>query len=270
MTSIARTDFQFNFLKNIIVRIDFQGVLEAEMEKILMLVKPYLKSKGFSRYMQRMSNEIEINVSNLNNPQTPAFSKVQSQEVHSFVNDDKGYVLDISSSFVCLNISSTAYAPFEDYSVLVLDIADIYKNNIDFVSISRIGIRKINVCMIEDKKKIKEYFSPAYFGYFEAVEGVDTFSSNRRDTFGIEQYKGNISCNIDQGNANGKILYKVSLDIDIYIDDMNTILQCLDFKQMNEILFGIYVDSLTDRFRMDLLGDDETVFSDIIGIEKNE
>lgn len=66
MTSITRTDFRFNLLKNIIVRIDFQGVLEVEMEKILMLIKPYLKDQGFSRYMRKRSNEIEVNVSNLN------------------------------------------------------------------------------------------------------------------------------------------------------------------------------------------------------------
>lgn len=269
MTSIKRTDFQFNFLKNVIVRIDFQGVLEAEMEKILMLVKPYLKEKGFSRYTKKRNNEIAIEVSNLD-LQPPSLSKIQSQEVHSFVNDDRGYVLDLSSNFVCLNISSTAYAPFEEYCALVLDIADIYKTNIDFVSISRVGIRKINVCMVDDKKKIKEYFSSTYFGYFEAIEGSDTFSSNRRDTFGIKPYKGNLSCNIDQGNANGKRLYKISLDIDIYTDNTEIITQCLDLHKMNEILFGIYVDALTDKFKMALLGDDETAFSDIIGVEKNE
>lgn len=45
--------------------------------------------------------------------------------MHSFVNDDRGDVLNISSSFVCLDVSSTSYSPFEDYSVLVLDIANI-------------------------------------------------------------------------------------------------------------------------------------------------
>lgn len=108
--------------------------------------------------------------------------------------------------------------------------------------------------MLEDKKKIKEYFSPAYFGYFEAIKDIDTFSSNRRDTFGIKSYKGNVSCNIDQGNTNGKILYKVSLDVDIYTDDMNTIAQNLDFSQMNEIAFKIYANSLTDEFKRMLLG----------------
>ncbi len=269
MAAVTRTDFQFNFLKHIIVRIDFQGILETEMEKILMLTKPFLKTKGFSRYIQQMQSEMEINVPNQNS-QISSVNKIQSHKIHSFVNDDRGYVLYISSGFVCLDISSTAYAPFEDYSAIVLNIADICKSSIDFVSISRAGIRKINVCMVEDKKKIKEYFSPAYFGFFDAIEGVDTYSSNRKDTFGIKQYKGNISCNIDQGTANGKILYKISLDSDIYADDINTIEQGLNFNQMNEILFRIYANSLTDQFKKDLSGNDETVFSDIIGVEKNE
>ncbi len=268
MTAIRRTDFQFNFLKNIIVRIDFQGVLETEMEKILVLVKPYLKDKGFSRYIPKQNNEIKNNISNIGS-HSSSFGIFMNQETHSFVNDDNGYVLDISSGCVCFNISSTAYAPFEDYSAIVLDIAEIYKNNIDFVSVSRVGIRKINVCLIKDKKKIKEYFSPAYFGYFDGIETVDTFSSNRRDTFAITPYKGNISCNIDQGNVAEKILYKISLDIDIYTDNVNTIKQHLDLNHMNDILFKIYVDSLTEKFRNALSGNNETVFSDIIGVEKN-
>ena len=60
MASVTRTDFQLNFLKHIIVRIDFQGILETEMEKILMLIKPYLKTKGFSRYIQQMHSKIEF------------------------------------------------------------------------------------------------------------------------------------------------------------------------------------------------------------------
>lgn len=269
MVSIRRSDFQFNFLKNVIVRIDFQGVLEAEMEKILVPVKSYLKDKGFSRYVKKRNNEIAIEVSN-RELQPPSVGKIKSQEIHSFINDDRGYSLDLSSNFVCFNISSTTYAPFEGYSSLVSDVAKIYKTNIDFVSIIRVGIRKINVCMVEDKEKINEYFSPVYFGYFDDIEGVDTLSSSRQDAFGITPYKGNLSCNIDQGNAEGRNLYRISLDIDIYTDDMNTIMQNLDLHEMNEILFGIYVGSLTDKFRRFLLGNDETVFSDIIGVEKNE
>ena len=62
MSPVNRADLHFNFLKTIIVRLDFQGVFEPEMEKILPLVKPYLKEKAFNRYEKKTSNRIEISV----------------------------------------------------------------------------------------------------------------------------------------------------------------------------------------------------------------
>ena len=39
--NIGRSSFKHNFLKQVIIRLDFQGVLQAEMDKILIQVKPY-------------------------------------------------------------------------------------------------------------------------------------------------------------------------------------------------------------------------------------
>lgn len=270
MGPIVRTDLHFNFLKNIIFRIDFQGVFEPEMEKILVLVKPHLKSKGFSRYLKKKNNEIQINVGDLESPESPLSKLVKSQEIHSFINEDRGYVLDLSSSFVCLNINSTAYTPFEEYCAIISEITSIYKENIDFISVNRVGIRKINVCMLEKREKINEFFSSEYFGYFNAIQNTNTVSSNRKDTFIIDVYKGNLSCNIEQGLAENKTLYKVSLDTDIYVDDVSVIEKGIDFDVMNNMLFEIYISSLTEKFKTALSGDDETLFEGIIGVERNE
>ena len=56
--NINRNDLKRNFLKEIIMRLDFQGVLQAEMEGILLEVKPYLKSKGFNRYAEKVNNQV--------------------------------------------------------------------------------------------------------------------------------------------------------------------------------------------------------------------
>lgn len=270
MGAIARTDLHFNFLKSVIFRIDFQGVFEPEMEKILTLVKPLVKSKGFSRYLRKKNNEIQINVGDLETPESPLSKLVKSQEIHSFINEDRGYVLDLSSSFVCLNINSTAYTPFEDYCAIISEIANIYKENIDFISVNRVGIRKINVCMLEKKERINEFFSSDYFGYFNAIQNTNTVSSNRKDIFVIDVYKVNLSCNIEQGLAENRTLYKVSLDADIYVDDVSVIEKGINFGVMNDILFDVYVSSLTEKFRAALSGDDETLFEGIIGVERNE
>ena len=142
MTNIQRKDFKYNFLKNIIIRFDFQGVFEPELENILPDIKPYLKEKNFTRYNKRNDNTININI---NDMQPPIFNNFQNQIIHSFVNDDSGYMLDISNNFICLNIRSTTYSPFEEYAKLISDIIKIYKEKIDFFTITRIGIRKINV-----------------------------------------------------------------------------------------------------------------------------
>lgn len=273
MPPVLRTDLHYNFLKNIIVRLDFQGVFEPEMEKILPLVKPYLKEKDFKRYEKKTNKQLEINVVN-GIPQAPAASSLQSQDIHSFINDDNGYVLEISSSFICLNISSTKYSPFEEYSVLVSDIANLYKDTIDFFTTKRLGIRKINVCMLEDKTQIPQFFSPSYFGYFDAIEFVNTLASNRRDFFFIDKYKVNLQCNVEQGSAEDKQLYKVSLDVDAYVDESSVIDQIVynagELQSINNLLFNIYIKSLTPKFQAALSGDDDTAFVGLIGVERNE
>lgn len=271
MPKEKRTDFKFNFLKEVIVRMDFQGVFEPEMESLLPLIKPYLKEKGFSKYTKRTNNEIKIKVGNVE-AQGPELNGVQSHVIHSFLNENEGYVLDVSNGFVCLTVSATAYAPFEDYSLFVSDIVDIYRQKIDFFSIIRVGVRKINVCMIKDKTYIKELFKTEYFGYFDICENadIDTIASNRKDVFRIENYKGNLLRRIEQGKVNGDTAYKLSLDIDIYIDDKAINEESFDLSKMNELIFEIYVDSMTEDFKRKLCGDDVNEFPMIIGVEENE
>ncbi len=273
MSSISRSDFKYNFLKDIIVRIDFQGVFESELEKLVPLIKPELKEEKFSRYERKKNNQIEVNVANMD-LQSQALGKIQSQDIHSFINEDKGYVLDISSDCICLSISSTSYSPFEDYSRIVLKVVNVYRENIDFFTITRIGIRKINICMLEDIKRIKEFFSSDYFGYFTAISGVNTFLSERKDAFSIADYKANLFCNVEKGISNDKTLYKVSLDIDMYVDDSTIIgktgISVDKLNEMNNLIFDIYIKSLTEGFKNALLGNDYLAFEGLIGVEKNE
>ena len=55
---ITRNTLKKNFLKEIIMRLDFQGVLQAEMERVLLEVKPYLKLKSYNRYSEKVNNQI--------------------------------------------------------------------------------------------------------------------------------------------------------------------------------------------------------------------
>lgn len=273
MSSIKRSDLKYNFLKNIIIRVDVQGVFEPEMEELLTKIKSYLKDKGFSRYGRKQENKIEINVAgNESHPTT--LKKVKNYDIHSFANDDAGYVLDVSSRFICLNVNSTCYLPFEHYSSIVLGIVKIYSENIDFFSTTRIGLRKINICMVKNKNSISKYFAPTYFGHFNTINKRDILFSNRQDVFHISNNKVNLNYKIEKGHNGEELLYKITLDTDIYVDDASEISKIADyskkFDEMNDLIFDIYIESLTNEFQRVLLGETEPFFDDLIGVEQNE
>lgn len=271
---ISRSDLRFNFLKNIIVRIDFHGVLEAEMEKVLACIKPYAKQQGFSRYVEKNANQIEVAIRENNLPNSiEATNQVRSQKVYSFINEDRGTVLDVSNSFICLSIKTTHYTPFEEYRDIVPTVSKIYRETIDFFTVVRLGIRKINECLIKDKTQINRYFDQKLFCYYDQIDGVNAINSNHLDTFTVEQYYVNLLTNIAQGTANGETLYNIRLDIDVYLDKTDAISLLLANPErcnhINDLIFNIYCTSLTDEL-LSLLAAEEFDNSILIGVESND
>ncbi|HHX14342.1 MAG TPA: TIGR04255 family protein [Clostridiales bacterium] len=275
MTNVKRSDLHHNFLKSIIVRLDFQGVLESEMDKVLIHIKPYAKEHGFLRYEEKNANQIDIAFTDKGIQNSfEATNKVRSQKVFSFINEDRGFVLDVSNNFICLMVNTTRYTPFEDYCLIIPSIAEIYNNNIDFFTVKRFGLRKINECLILEKERIKEFFAPAFFSYFDCLDGVNIIQSNHANFFIIDKYHINLHSNIAQGTFDGKILYSIRLDIDSYLDNTEQINLLLsdseEMKKVNDLIFKIYISSITERF-IELLTDESDFDNTImIGVEPNE
>ena len=275
MNNVDRKDFHHNFLKSVIVRLDFQGVLESEMEKVLIHVKPFAKENGFSRYIEKNANQIDIAVTDEGIPEAiETRNRVRRQKVYSFIDENRGFALDVSNSFICLNINTTQYTPFDEYSGIVPIVSNIYRDNIDFFTVTRFGIRKINECLIHDKEKINTYFNSKYCSYFSQLEGLNTIQSNHVNIFTIDKYHINYMTNIVQGQIEKKTVYSVRLDIDAYLNNTENIQALLNVKEnqleINDLIFKIYVSSLTDKFITLLTSEDDFDNSIIIGVERND
>ena len=275
MEAISRNEFRHNFLKSVIVRLDFQGVLESELEKVLIHVKPFAKEKGFSRYTEKSANQIDIAVKDqgMHEP-IETTNRVRRQKVYSFIDETRGFILDISSTFICLTINTTHYVPFDEYSDIVPVVSSFYNDSIDFFTVTRFGIRKINECLIEDKSQIQSYFNPSYFNYYDQIEGLDTIQSDRLNIFTFDKYRVNLITNIAQGKLEEKLMYNVRLDIDAYLNSTDDIASLLADKskqnKMNDLLFEIYVSMLTEQF-VSLLSSDEDFDDNImLGVERND
>lgn len=275
MASISRSEFHHNFLKSVIVRLDFQGVLETEMEKVLVNIKPFAKERGFSRYAEMNANQIDIAVTDRGVPESiETTNRIKRQKVYSFFDDNKGFVLNVSSSFICLTINTTHYTPFDDYCEIVPFVSDIYRKNIDFFTVKRFGIRKINECLMEDKGKIQQYFNPSFFSFFNSIKDVETLQSNHSNIFAYGQHHINLITNIAQGQYEGKVVYSVRLDIDAYLDKQEEVEELLRTHEkqenINNIIFEIYTSALTEKF-ISLLSSDEDFDDEImLGVERND
>lgn len=271
---ISRSDLRYNFLKNIIVRLDFQGIVDSEIEHILPIIKPYVKSKGFNRFEEKTNSQISFEIKgNLLSEEVPS-KNIKNQKIFSFINDEKGITLDLSSDFICININTSKYIPFEIYCNTIVDIAKIIREQIDFFTVKRLGIRKINICLVDSKELVLKYFSKERFGYYTGIIDIDTIASQKKDLFRKDSYQVNLSCGIEQGRMDDKELFKVTVDIDLYMDDKQAIIAALEdfsiLKGLNEVLFSIYTDTLTKELKQALCSNEDFAINSILGVERNE
>lgn len=271
---IERSSLKYNFLKRIIYRFDFSGVTETDIGEIVTQIRTFLETSGFSNYAIKKQNNIDVQL-NLDNIQQPSSSlqKIESVNVHCFLNDASGIEIALSSKFICINVNATHYTPFEVYGDLAQMIYAAYKKSVSLLCVSRIGLRKINVCGIRDKVKIKYFFSENLFSLYTGIEGSLNNCSKKVSAFATGMYKINLATSIEEGSLAGAPLYKIVLDSDVYLDDTATIASMImdanSFKEMNNLLFNIYISAITKDFQEKLKQD---VFdnSEIIGVEPND
>lgn len=265
-TCILRSNLKKNILKEVIIRLDFEGVLQAEMEKILLPAKPYLRKKGFNRYEEKISNQIVENENTLKD--------LKSQIIYSFTAEASGYILYLSNTSVVLTVRSQSYFPFEVYADIFFNIVDFYRKSIDFFTPKRFGLRKINYCFVTSKESIGKYFNPLYYNCDVPIEGCESQTVERIDRIIGEKNSFNLRYTIEKGQIGDRSCYKVSLDSDAYMTNYEDIENLFSDRKnlslINETIFRIFISALTDKFLEVLLGKKESNEEEISGVELNE
>lgn len=263
---IERNHLKKNFLDEIIMRLDFQGVLQTEMEKILIVAKPYLKGMKFNRYNENVNNQTVFDGISI--------KEATSQIEYSFLNELSGYTLKLSNSSIILSVKTAGYSPFENYSEIFLHIADIYKKEIDFFTVKRFGLRKINYCYIKNFNDIEVYFDPTYYCCHEPIDEFGVTKINRTSQLSDGKRSLNLRFGVDQGEIDQEKYYRVTLDSDIYSTDEVTITEIIEQKQKmqetNDTLFKVYCNVLNDRLIEILSTEELDIPEGLAGIENNE
>lgn len=272
-SNIKRSDFKYNFLKQIIMRLDYEDALDSELDKAISPVKHYLKGHNFNRYSTRFDNEIEINIDASDKNMMQQRHDINRLKIYSFTDEEKGYTFDFSKKHICLTVNASQYSRFEDYSTLFREVVETFGSELDYFEKKRFGLRKINFCFLTDKSKLNHYFNPDYYHLDNIFPEASTKHSHYQEHFLLDNTKVNLLCAVEEGLLDTNIIYKITLDSDAYIDTKEDIDSTFENPSglvlLNEIVFNIFVSILTDDF-IALLQNDAELPQELIGVDLNE
>jgi len=163
---------------------------------------------------------------------------------------------------------------FSNYIPLISIILDELKKR-QYVQFNRIGLRKVNVCLLLNKKYLNNYFKENVLCRFND----NSPTTQVADEFFLQEYRVNYNRRFQEGkfldDGKEKIGYQIILDIDSYLKDVEVVDKKIKEKdssliltKLNDIIFDIYIDSLTTAF-IENLKKDKYIDINIRGVIKN-
>lgn len=261
-----RSEIKHNFLRQIIFRLDYEGILEADIEKCVFNLRQKFFDAGFGNMETRAENQFDIQVKmdlNLPNENQFAISNTNQSLVYRFLSEDKE-TIEIGKSFFTFTVNiEKEYKTFDNYIGMLADTIEEIKNSSPFFRVLRIGLRKINICYLSDLNHLSRHFTRSAFNLNDVIEQFSEYgcsASNMVTILSKDGYQVNYVRNIQEGvmqqeDGSQKTTYQIALDIDVYRESNREIMPMLSGKDsimdtinmQNCIEFEVFIKSLSDE-----------------------
>ena len=250
---IKRKELKSNFLRQMIIRVDYDYLFDEDIENIVKKRYKELIESGYKMNSKTLAEyNINVNINNLTEKENNSVSMKNNnkEEYSSFKKEN--IVIDITRNFATI---TAEYKKFESFEAIVSDFSKIIeeiRNVREGLEIKRIGIRKINSYLFKDINRINDYFEPTLFSFNELEKNEKSLMVKQTiESFKYKDYKINELGNISKGiitNPNGEKFdaYQVVLDIDVYND--KDIKEKINLEEMNNVVFEVYKSALNINF----------------------
>lgn len=259
---IKRNDLKTDFLKQTIVRLDYDYMFDEYIETTMKNIDSFLGEKGYSIKNSFISQfGLKVDFDKLNNDMNASIMdniNVESdkrEKYVSFINEDKHIKIDITREYSAITVDYTEHIHFDEILEIYNKIKEELLNARKNLQIKRLGLRKINIFMMRDLDKINKYFENGIFEFASSnLPSYQFIGKNSFDCYKFNDYKINQIANIAQGYLQDKndleLLNQLSLDFDVYVENPS---ENVDLYNMNASLFEIYKNALTETFLNNLL-----------------
>lgn len=284
--NIDRNKLKHNFLRRVIIRIDYKGLID--IKDTIKEIQTFLKKNKFTEIQEDFINRVEFELNDpvkIESQRSIPLKDVLRTKTYKFSTKDRSLQLEINSLFMALNVNVKEYKNYETYGPMFIELFNSLKETNPYLKPLRIGLRKINNCILRDYKFIDECFNKELFPFVKTAlkdlnYDANQLNSSYVDNLSHKRYMINYVRALTQGdleeNGETKKAYQIAIDTDGYNNDEEWLEQIseecqslsLAFQEINDTLFELYTNTLTTSFINQL---EETDFNNknIIGVKPN-
>ncbi len=279
-----RNRIKHHFLKQIIFRLDFEGLLEKDVEECVFELRQKFYGAGFTHMNRRTENQADIQIKidlNVSSENEYSVNSVNEGVVYNF-SSDVNEEIELSKNFFTLTIDADKeYKTFDKYISLLSDSIEIIKSSSPYFRALRMGLRKINICFLKELDLTSSFFSKAAFNVEELrhqFSDFDCTGSNMVTLFVNDGYCINYVRNIQKGamqqeDGTQDTVYQIALDIDVYRESDKELKPVLSenksiettLKEQNKVEFEMFIKSLTNAM-IEKMTEDDFECTEILGV----
>lgn len=228
-----------NFLKQTIIRIDYDYLFPNQIERIMELLDQYFGERGFT-IEQQVKNDFQLDINNSeinwNNEQ---------EEYKTFVNNDKNIAVEIAKKYAALTaFYNNGYTDFAQLKEMIEKIVETLKKVKNYIKIKRVGLRKINAILLKQIDNLNEIFEKCLISNFLSDKAI--VSTRNETNYMDDNNFVNINTSIQKGNFDNQEVYQIIFDIDVN-SELNEE-DNISLEEMNNQIFKIFKDGITQQF----------------------
>lgn len=263
-----RRGLKNNFLKTLIFRVDFSGMMDVDVEDFIKKIRSQLIEAGYVTFQE----EYGI-IDNILNPDNIPMNS-ETAKVYVF-NAPTGKQVKISKTFIIFEINMEKNETlFSNYVPLISYTLDELKK-LEYVKFYKIGLKKVNACILLNKEVLNNYFKNNVLYRFKD----DSPTTQVADEFNLKGYRVNYNRRFQEGkitdDSGDKPGYQVILVIDSFLEGYEILGEKINImnvseilRELNDIIFEIYISSLTNDF-INKLSQDNYLDNNMKGVIKN-
>ena len=129
---ITRENIKNNFLRYIILRFDYSGATESEIDGIISEIKVNFSDAGYMRFYEENSTRLDFKLEDPERVETDGLapSGISKSKTYVFSHDGLGIKCKLSNKFIFMEIQNQKYISFDEYSRLFFEVSKIINEKI--------------------------------------------------------------------------------------------------------------------------------------------